>query len=133
MSIPQKLFKEGKLIKFQCQDQKIGRYAQFISWKKIQKLVPHSVSSPLFTLRNGKGFTYAEFNTEFKALIKKSNNRGNSATHSLRRGGTTTLFNSRAPIAYVKDRGQWKSNCIFKYITPSLGDKCALDSKFTLR
>ena len=57
----------------------------------------------------------------------------NSATHSVRRGGTTTLFNVRAPIAYVKDRGQWKSNGVFKYITPTLGDKCVIDKKFTLR
>ena len=66
-------------------------------------------------------------------LTKMSKIKGNFATHSLRRGNTTILFNFRAPIADVKDRGQWKSNCVFKYITPTLGDKCALDSKFSLR
>ena len=100
--------------------------------EKIQKLFPRKGDSPLFALKNGKALSYSDFNSEFKLLIKKSKIQGNFATHSLRRGGTTTLFNSRAPMAYVKDRGQWKSNCVFKYITPTLGDKCMLDSRFSL-
>ena len=74
-------------------------------------------------LKNGKSLSYSDFISEFKLLVRKSKFQGNFASHSLRRGGTTTLFNVRVPIAYVKDRGQWKSSCVFKYITPTLGDK----------
>ena len=88
--------------------------------EKTFKIIPRPVNSPLFVLKNGKGLSYSEFNSEFKNLIKKSKIQGNFASHSLRRGGTTTLFNVRAPIAYVKDRGQWKSSCVFKYITPHI-------------
>ena len=101
--------------------------------KKLLNFFPRSGNSPLFVLKNGKSLSYTEFNSEFKNLIKKAKIQGNFASHSLRRGGTTTLFNVRAPIAYVKDRGQWKSSCIYKYITPTLGDKCVLDKNFTLR
>ena len=91
--------------------------------KKLLKLFPRPVNSPLFVLKNGKCLSYSEFNSEFKNLVKKSKIQGSFASHSLRRGGTTTLFNVRAHIAYVKERGQWKSSCVFKYITPTLGDK----------
>ena len=100
-------------------------------FEKKNQLFPRSGSSPLFTLENG--LFYSEFNSKYKLLVKKSKIQGNFATHSLRRGGTTTLFNVMAPIAYVKDRSRWKSNCVFKYITPTLGDKRVLDQKFTLR
>ena len=97
-------------------------------------MFPRPRSSPLFIiLKNGKSLSYSEFNSEFKLLVKKSQIQGNFASHSLRRGGTTTLFNVRAPIAYVKDRGQWKSNCVFIYISRTLWDKCVLDKNFTLR
>ena len=99
---------------------------------RIRKVVREK---PASTSRAPKGMVTLfvhEFNSELKNLITKSKMKGNFATHSLSRGGTTTLvINSRAPIAYVK--GQWKSNCIFKYIIPTLGDKCVLDKKITLR
>ena len=68
------------------------------------KLVPKPGSSLLFPLESGNSVSYSEFNSEFKLLVKKSKIQGNFASHSLRRGGTTSLFNSKAPIAYVKDR-----------------------------
>ena len=38
--------------------------------EKIQKLFPRSGESPLFVLKNGKGLSYTEFNSEFKNLLK---------------------------------------------------------------
>ena len=48
-------------------------------------------------------------------------------------GSAKLLHKTGSPLSYLKDRGQWKSNCIYKYITPTLGDKGVLDKEFTLR
>ena len=40
--------------------------------RKLLKLFPRSGNLPLFVLKNGKGLSYSEFNSEFKNLVKRS-------------------------------------------------------------
>ena len=49
--------------------------------------------------------------------------RGNFSTHSLRRGGTTAMRAAVVPLSHIKERGQWASDCVFKYIMPTVSDK----------
>ena len=43
-------------------------------------------------------------------------------THSLRRGGATWMFLAGIPIEVIKQIGDWKSDCIYKYIKPNIKD-----------
>ena len=44
-------------------------------------------------------------------------------THSLRRGGATWLFNSGVSLEEIKTVGDWRSDCVQKYLKPSVSDK----------
>ena len=42
------------------------------------------------------------------------------SSHSLRRGGATFLYMAGASIAEIKRRGDWTSDCVYKYLTAPL-------------
>ena len=44
-------------------------------------------------------------------------------THSLRRGGATFLLLSGVPVEVIKSIGDWKSDCVLKYLTPDIQAK----------
>ena len=48
------------------------------------------------------------------------------STHSLRRSGATHLLASGVPVELIKIIGDWKSDCIFKYLTPNPSTKLNL-------
>ena len=37
---------------------------------------------------------------------------------------------SGVPLSYIKERGQWASNCVFKYIKPTVKDKLVWDKHY---
>ena len=37
------------------------------------------------------------------------------------------------PVSQIKERGQWASNCVYKYIKPTVGEKLRWDNVFSLR
>ena len=78
-----------------------------------------------------RSISYSIFNTALKSLTFRARLKGNFATHSLRRGGTTTLHQKGAPLPYIRERGQWASDCIYKYIKPSVVSKIKNDKKFS--
>jgi integrase len=43
---------------------------------------------------------------------------GEYGTHSLRRGGATWLLSCGVPLHVIKVMGDWRSNCVFKYLKP---------------
>ena len=52
-------------------------------------------------------------------------------THSLRRSGATHLLAAGVPVEIIKIIGDWKSDCIFKYLTPNPSSKLLmLKNKF---
>ena len=91
--------------------------------EKIIKIYPGVESDLLFSTRNFTQITYSTFNKSFKGLISISKIQGNFSTHSLRRGGTTAMRAAGVPSSHIKERGQWVSDCVFKYIKPTVSDK----------
>ena len=87
---------------------------------KIIKIYPGVESDFLFSTRNFTQITYSTLNKSFKRLISISKIKGNFSSHSLRRGGTTAMRAAGVPLSHIKERGQWVSDCVFKYIKPSV-------------
>ena len=75
--------------------------------EKIIKIYPGVDSDLLFSTGNFTKITYSTFNKSFKGLIAFSKIQGNFSTH----------------LSYIKERGQWVSDCVFKYIKPTVSDK----------
>ena len=92
--------------------------------EKLLEMYPGVESDMLFSTKNCTHVTYSTFNKSFKTLISNSKIRGNFSTHSLHRGGTTAVG---VPLSLIKERGQWVSDCVFKYIKPTVSDKLKWD------
>ena len=92
---------------------------------------PRSRNAYLFSTSKVRCISYQIFNAALKSLTLKARLKGNFATHSLRRSGTTTLHQKGAPLPYIRERGQWASDCIYKYIKPSVLSKIKNDKKFS--
>lgn len=45
------------------------------------------------------------------------------STHSLRRGGATWLMSAGVPVSAIKVIGDWKSDCVYKYLCPNVMTK----------
>ena len=91
--------------------------------EKIINRYPGVESDFLFSTHNITHVTYSTFNKSFKRLISNSKIKGNFSSHSLRRGGTTARRAAGVPLSHIKERGQWVSDCVFKYIKPTVSDK----------
>ena len=100
-----------------------------VKWlKKFLKMYPKAQGDPLFSF-DAKPVFYSKFLNEFHKLIKKARVEGNFATHSLRRGGARHMSMSGCSVAEVKERGRWKSDCVFKYIRQPLMHMLKVDKK----
>lgn len=47
-------------------------------------------------------------------------------THSLRRGGATWLMSCGVPLHTIKSLGDWRSDCVQKYLKPNHLEKCSV-------
>lgn len=62
--------------------------------------------------------------TRLKALLALSGlSTSDFNSHSLRRSGATHLFASQVPIETIKTLGDWKSDCVYKYLKPQESQK----------
>ena len=98
---------------------------------KLFSRYPRNKNDYLFSTPKVRSVSYSMFNTALKSLIVKAGIKGSFATHSLRRGGTTSLHHKGVPLPYIRERGQWASDCIYKYIKPSIVNKIKNDNKFS--
>ena len=87
-------------------------------------------NTPLFTDKSGCCLSYSTFSNVFKVLVRKAKLIGDFASHSLRRGGATHMSMQGCSIAEVRDRGGWKSDCVYRYIHQPIRHKVAVDRKF---
>ena len=71
---------------------------------------PRNKNYYLFSTIKAQSVSYSKFITALKSLIVKAGIKGNFATHSLRRGGITSLHHEGAPLPYIRERGQWASD-----------------------
>ena len=83
--------------------------------------------SQLFSCASVPRLTYSMFAKCFKTLTVRAGLEGDFASHSLRRGGATFMSMLNCPIAQIKARGMWKSDCVFRYIVPDMDAKKNLD------
>ena len=100
-----------------------------VSWLvRFLHQVPKLDGEPLFSFE-GKGLTYNSFSRGLSKLLLRAGVVGNFASHSLRRGGATHMSMSGCSVAEVKERGRWKSNCVFMYIRQPLAYKIKVEEK----
>ena len=74
----------------------------------------------LFSSPNVPVLGYTKFSKKFKELTVRAGLVGDFASHSLRRGGATFMSMLERPLDQIKSRGQWKSDCVFRYIVPPM-------------
>ena len=65
-----------------------------------------------------------------EAIIAIGLNPREFSAHSFRRGGSTFAFSLDMPLLQVKSRGDWKSNCVERYI--SISGSVAMSSAMLL-
>ena len=100
---------------------------------KLFTRYPRNKKDYLFSTSKIRSISYSMFNTALKSLTFKAGIKGNFATYSLRRGGTTSLHQKGAPLPYIRERGQWASDCVYKYIMPSIINKIKMIKSSQLR
>ena len=104
-----------------------------VSW--LERVLAKSqvkVDSPLFATESDTSLSYSLFSRKFKTLIVRAGLNGNFASHSLRRGGATHMSMKGCSVPELKDRGGWKSDCVFKYICQPISYKVEVDRKVLL-
>ena len=99
--------------------------------------VPLSPSSPLFVCQS-RGSYRPILAHQYNAFIKKSLsaigfNPAQYSSHSFRRGGATFAFCNRAPAAFIKSQGDWKSDAYLVYLTLSNANKFKILHSITTR
>ena len=79
---------------------------------------------PLLTYKCAQGFmplTQDTVRRRMQSLLMSMGLSGEQyGTHSLRRGAATWLMVCGVPLHIIKALGDWKSDCIFKYLKPDL-------------
>jgi hypothetical protein len=82
---------------------------------------PASPSQHIFTyLQKGRLhlITHPVFVKKLKSLIALTGRSPvDYSAHRFRRGGSSYAFSLNMPLIHVKSRGDWKSNCVERYIT----------------
>ena len=68
----------------------------------------------------------------FNKMLKKFCFMPRVSSHSLRRGGASYMLQSNYKIAEVKQRGLWKSNCVYEYLSLPLNQAMQRDKVFSL-
>lgn len=98
--------------------------------KKLFRKFPANQSEPLFSSPSCKSLSYSVFSSKLAYLLRVSGCVGNFSSHSLRRGGATSMSQLGFSIADIKSRGRWRSTCVNRYIKPSMLHGIAKDKKW---
>lgn len=98
--------------------------------KKMFDMFPMSDACFLFSSKKVECLTYNNFSKEFEKLLKLSGIVGNYASHSLRRGGATSMSQVGIGVSEIKRRGRWRSACVNHYIKPSMLHCISTDQKW---
>ena len=90
-------------------------------------------SSPAFlvpTRRGNSAIPYQKLQSTIKIVAAKAGfDQSVFSCHSLRRGGATFLHLQGASIEQIKTRGDWRSDCVYKYIQIPLSQRILDDMK----
>ena len=89
-------------------------------------------TSPLFSCSSSSAPTAQAFRQRLSRLLAIiGQSPEDFSTHSLRRGGATWLLNAGALLHLIKILGDWRSDCVLKYLRPDPADSLNLLSNFT--
>ena len=102
-----------------------------VTW--LTNLLACGTKSPaetLFSIREIPNLPYSVFARQLKVLVNRAGLKGDFASHSLRRGGASYMSSKGCSVSEVKDRGGWKSDCVYRYICPPLEQRVRVDRKF---
>ena len=69
----------------------------------------------------------------FNAKLKKLCRIQNASSHGLRRGGATFMLCNNFRVAEVKQRGLWKSSCVYEYLSIPTQEAMKRDMLFSLK
>lgn len=86
-----------------------------VYWLKRVMKTYASIDDYVFTV-NGNPLSYNSFQLALKKLLHLPDIKENITSHSFRMGGATFLSSIGIPIAKIKERGNWRSNAVFRYI-----------------
>lgn len=90
-------------------------------------------SEPLFSSPKCPCLTYSVFSAKLKCLLSRAGIKGNFSSHSLRRGGATSMSQSGFTVNDIKRRGRWKSSCVNRYIKHSVSHAVSKDRRWVER
>ena len=84
-------------------------------------------SSPLFSCPSSPAPSAQDFRMRLSRLLAAVGQTPEDfSTHSLRRGGATWLLNAGAPLHLIKILGDWRSDCVLRYLRPDPADSLNL-------
>ena len=98
--------------------------------KQLFKIYPGDGNENLFSLPSRPSISYSVFSKVLKRLLERAGLEGNFSSHSLRRGGATHMSMVGCTVPQIKERGGWVSDCVFRYIKPTLSHRVRVDKKF---
>lgn len=80
-------------------------------------------SVPLFSMSGHKAVSYTNYSTMLSKVVASAGLKYKISTHSFRHGGASFLSSLGVPITKIKDRGGWKSNAVYHYISENFNEK----------
>lgn len=109
-----------------CQDTRLCAVYWVKKWLSVCSL---SKLDYLFPARPGLPLSYCYFSAELSSIVSHARIKENITSHSFRHGGASFLSELGVPLSKIKDRGGWKSNAVYCYLSDSIESKWLVDHK----
>ena len=97
--------------------------------KALVNRFPAVGDAPLFSSSSVDKLSYSNFSKVFKSLLVRAGLEGNFASHSLRGGGATFMSMMGCTVTEIKSRGNWVSDCMYRYVKHPLSHSVKVDQK----
>lgn len=95
-------------------------------WLNLSRL---AATDYLFAVKPNVSLSYNMFSTSLARVVSEAGIKENITSHSFRHGGASFLSELGLPLSKIKERGGWKSNAVYCYLSDSLESKWWLDRK----
>ena len=93
---------------------------------------PGGQDACLFSSPRVKNLSYSTFSRVLKTLITRAGLEGDFASYSLRGGGATFMSLMSCSVTEIKERGQWVSVCVYRYVKHPLSHSLEVDKRVAL-
>lgn len=109
-----------------CKDKRLCAVYWLKRWLGLSKLAN---SDYVFSLRSGVPMSYSVFSTTLTRVVTQAGIKERITSHSFRHGGASFLSELGLSLAKIKERGGWRSNAVFCYLSDSVESKWLIDHK----